>query len=82
MDLTFSEKVRCDVGHPWVRTENGQALLGVTNLAQRRWGQVEFAELPAAGKRLSAGAPFGQRLCADAGPVGPLLLLSLGRAGE
>jgi glycine cleavage system H protein len=43
----------------WVRPDDGLATVGLTDLLQRRSGDVAFVELPAAGQQVTAGAPCG-----------------------
>jgi len=50
-DLKYTES------HEWVRLENGQARVGVTDHAQAELTDVVFVELPKLGAHLQAGAP-------------------------
>jgi glycine cleavage system H protein len=45
--------------HVWVRLEEGAAVVGVTDHAQRELGDVVFVELPAAGAAVSRGKALG-----------------------
>jgi glycine cleavage system H protein len=45
--------------HEWVRLDGGEALVGVTDHAQRELGDVVYVELPAVGADLARGRPFG-----------------------
>lgn len=43
--------------HEWVRVENGEVVLGITDHAQAELTDIVFVDLPAAGKAVAAGAP-------------------------
>ncbi|MBU0494806.1 MAG: glycine cleavage system protein H [Chloroflexi bacterium] len=43
----------------WVRWDDGQATVGLTDFLQRRSGDVAFAELPAVGQAVVAGETCG-----------------------
>lgn len=41
--------------HEWVRVENGVATVGITDHAQHELTDIVFAEVPAVGRKLTAG---------------------------
>jgi glycine cleavage system H protein len=41
--------------HEWIRVEGDQATVGITNHAQEQLGDIVFAEVPAAGRKLGRG---------------------------
>ena len=43
----------------WVKIENGEARIGVTDYAQKQMREIVFAELPKAGDEVRRGEPFG-----------------------
>lgn len=45
--------------HEWVRLEGNEAVVGVTDYAQRQLGDVVFVELPEIGRQLTQGEVFG-----------------------
>lgn len=45
--------------HEWVKVEGNEAVIGVSDFAQNQLGDVTFVELPAVGKKLSAGQEIG-----------------------
>lgn len=45
--------------HEWVRVDGDEAVVGITQFAADQLGDIVFVELPAAGKALDAGVPFG-----------------------
>lgn len=52
-DRLYSEQ------HIWLKEQNGELLLGVTDFAQTNIGMVEFLDLPAVGDHLTHGSCFG-----------------------
>lgn len=57
--LKFPDDVRYVESHEWIRSEDGRVRIGITDYAQDQLGDIVFVELPAVGKSLNAGAPFG-----------------------
>ena len=57
--LKFPDDVRYVESHEWIRSESGRVRIGITDYAQDQLGDIVFVELPAVGKSLNAGAPFG-----------------------
>jgi glycine cleavage system H protein len=49
-DLRYTDQ------HEWIRIQGGMGVVGITDHAQQALGEVTFVELPAVGKKLSAGA--------------------------
>ena len=46
--------------HEWLKLlDNGEAIIGITEFAQERAGDITFVELPEAGDRFDSGASFG-----------------------
>ncbi len=43
----------------WVRIENDQVLVGITDYAQQQLGDICFVEVPSKGSRVEQGEPFG-----------------------
>jgi glycine cleavage system H protein len=43
----------------WARVEGDRVTIGVTDYAQKQLGDVVFVELPAVGKTVEQGEPFG-----------------------
>jgi len=41
--------------HEWVRVEEGEAVIGITDYAQKQLGDVVFVELPDVGKEVAKG---------------------------
>ena len=51
--------------HEWVALENDTATIGITDFAVHLLSDLVFAELPAVGRKLKQGEPFGD---ANVGP--------------
>lgn len=45
--------------HEWVRTEDDEVVVGITDFAQGELGDIVFVELPDVGDQVSAETPFG-----------------------
>ena len=45
--------------HEWLKSEDGQAVLGITDFAQQELGDVVFVDLPSPGQEFAAGAEIG-----------------------
>ena len=52
-DLKYSAE------HEWVKTEDGNVRIGITEFAQSELGDIVFVELPQVGDEIKAGDPFG-----------------------
>ena len=45
--------------HEWIRMDDGNATIGITDFAQNELGDVVFVELPQVGDTFKANDPFG-----------------------
>jgi glycine cleavage system H protein len=45
--------------HEWVRVDNGEAVVGITEFAQDQLGDVVYVELPPVGTRVEQNKQFG-----------------------
>jgi len=45
--------------HEWIRPDNGEGQVGITEYAQQQLGDVVFVELPDIGRMLKRGEAFG-----------------------
>jgi len=54
-----TEGLRFTREHEWVRLEGSSAVVGITDFAQKKLGDIVFVELPETGKQLSAGEALG-----------------------
>ena len=57
--MTFPDDVRYTAEHEWAREQGGVVTVGITGYATDQLGDVVFVELPAVGRKLEAGKPFG-----------------------
>ena len=57
--MSFPAELRYTDQHEWARLEGGTVTVGITSYATDQLGDVVFVELPAVGKTLEAGKPFG-----------------------
>jgi glycine cleavage system H protein len=51
--------VRYTKEHEWIRIENGEGVVGITDFAAGELGDIVYIELPEVGRRLRAGEAFG-----------------------
>jgi len=59
----FASKIPSDLkftaSHEWIKVNGNTGTVGITDYAQSALGDVVFVDLPAVGKKLSAGGSFG-----------------------
>lgn len=58
--MHFPEDLRYSSDHEWVRREDSQIRLGITDYAQDALGDIVFIELPALGTVVAKGAAFSE----------------------
>ena len=58
--MTIPEKLLYTKEHEWVKNEDGQVTIGITDFAQSQLGDIIFLELPEVGKKIVSGEPFGE----------------------
>ena len=58
--MTIPEKLLYTKEHEWVKKENGQVTIGITDFAQSQLGDIIFLELPEVGQKIVSGEPFGE----------------------
>ncbi len=51
--MDFPEDLRYSTDHEWVRVEDGQVRIGITDYAQDALGDVVYVEVPEVGARSS-----------------------------
>jgi glycine cleavage system H protein len=56
--MSTPKDLRYSKDHEWVRTEDGLAVIGITDFAQSQLGDVVFVDLPEEGAELTAGQEF------------------------
>lgn len=57
--MEFPEDLRYTKDHEWAKSENNQALIGITNYAQDALGDVVYVEFPEIGAGLKQFQVFG-----------------------
>ena len=57
--MTFPDELRYTTEHEWAREQSGLVTVGITGYATEQLGDVVFVELPAVGRKLEPGKPFG-----------------------
>ena len=58
--MTIPEKLLYTKEHEWVKKEDEQVTIGITDFAQSQLGDIIFLELPEVGKKIVSGEPFGE----------------------
>ncbi|MCS6894980.1 MAG: glycine cleavage system protein GcvH [Bacteroidia bacterium] len=58
--MHFPEELYYTREHEWLRlTENGEALVGITDYAQSQLGDIVYVDIPTVGQKLEGGSVFG-----------------------
>ena len=57
--MTFPAELRYTKDHEWVRLNGDEAIVGITDFAQRELGDIVYVEVESVGKPLEMGAVFG-----------------------
>jgi len=57
--ITYAADRKYAESHEWAKQEGDVVVVGVSDYAQNQLGDVVFVELPAVGKEVQAGKPFG-----------------------
>jgi len=57
--MEFPDNLRYSKEHEWVRVENGEAVIGITDFAQDELGDIVFVELPDTGSHIDQNNTFG-----------------------
>ena len=58
-DYDIPRNLRYSREDEWARVEGDRVTVGITDYAQQQLGDVVFVELPAVGKSVEKGEPFG-----------------------
>ena len=58
--MNIPEKLLYTKEHEWVKKEDGQVTIGITDFAQSQLGDIIFLELPEVGQKIVSGEPFGE----------------------
>lgn len=57
--MNFPQELRYTKDHEWVRIEGDEAIVGITDFAQRELGDIVYIEVETIGQELEAGSVFG-----------------------
>ncbi len=57
--MIFPNELKYSKSHEWLKTEDGVAVVGISDFAQDALGDVVFINLPAVGDEVTAGESFG-----------------------
>jgi glycine cleavage system H protein len=57
--MNFPENVRYTKDHEWLRIEGDEAVVGITDFAQRELGDIVYVEVETIGEPLAEGTVFG-----------------------
>ena len=57
--MNFPNELKYSKSHEWLKTEDGVAVIGISDFAQDALGDVVFINLPAVGDAVTAGESFG-----------------------
>lgn len=57
--MNYLAELKYSKTHEWIKTEDGVALVGISDFAQDALGDVVFVNLPAVGDEVTAGKSFG-----------------------
>lgn len=58
--MNVPDDLRYSPDHEWIRVEDGQARLGITDHAQDALGDVVFVQLPSVGTAVTAGSTISE----------------------
>jgi glycine cleavage system H protein len=57
--MNFPEELKYTKDHEWVRIEDGIAVIGITEFAQRELGDIVYVEVETIGETIATGEVFG-----------------------
>ena len=57
--MNFPDNLKYTREHEWVRVESGEAVIGITDFAQKALGDIVFIDIDTEGETLAAGEKFG-----------------------
>ena len=57
--MNYPTNLQYSKSHEWIRTEDGVAVIGISDFAQHALGDVVFVNLPGEGDEVTAGEAFG-----------------------
>lgn len=57
--MNIPEELYYTSEHEWLRVDNGEGVVGITDFAQSELGDIVFVDLPQVGQEIFQGKPFG-----------------------
>ena len=57
--MNFPENLKYSPDHEWLRTQDGEAVVGITAFAQKELGDIVYLDIDTEGETLAAGERFG-----------------------
>ncbi|MFN3821755.1 MAG: glycine cleavage system protein GcvH [bacterium] len=57
--MNIPENLHYTSDHEWLRVENSEGVVGITDYAQSELGDIVYVDLPDVGKEIFQGKPFG-----------------------
>lgn len=57
--MNFPQELKYTKDHEWVRIEDGIAVIGITEFAQRELGDIVYVEVETVGETIATGEVFG-----------------------
>ena len=57
--MNFPQGIRYTKEHEWVRIEGNEAVVGITDFAQRELGDIVYVDIDTTGNELEEGSVFG-----------------------
>ena len=58
--MNYPTHLQYSKSHEWIHTEDGVAVIGISDFAQHALGDVVFVNLPGEGDEVTAGEAFGE----------------------
>jgi glycine cleavage system H protein len=59
LSMNFPENLRYTKDHEWIKINGEEAMIGITDFAQRELGDIVYVEIETVGKELQGGEIFG-----------------------
>jgi glycine cleavage system H protein len=59
IDMNFPAELKYTKDHEWVKLEGNQAVIGITEFAQRELGDIVYIDIPSVGKVINQEDVFG-----------------------
>ena len=57
--MNFPKELKYTHEHEWIKIEGDTAIVGITDFAQKEWGDIVFIEVDTVGQSINANEVFG-----------------------